>query len=360
MNSKKWRTTMRLGLVGYGVGGRYFHAPFIQAAGGVDLAGVVTRSPERRRILAADFPGMPVYDDLDQLLDAGVDAVTITTPPESRRQLVLQALAAGVHVVADKPFAPTADGGRELHLAAQQAGLALNVFHNRRYDSDIRTLAAVLDSGEIGDLWRVESRMDQNSTATLEAGPTGGLLRDLGSHLVDQMLWLLGPAQRVYADLESIELPAGTTDAGFTITITHTSGVRSHLSSTKVNHIDQRELRAYGRNGSYVADGTDVQAEAIFAGRRPVDLGDAWGYEAESRWGTVHTADGSRPVPSRQGAYQDYYTQFAAAVAGTAPFPVPAEEAIHTLEVLDAARISATEHRVVSIGGNDPGERTDH
>ena len=349
---------IRLGLVGYGVGGRYFHAPFIQAADGVDLVGVVTRSPERRRILASDFPDLPVYDDLEKLLEAGVDAVTITTPPETRRQLVLQALAAGAHVVADKPFAPTAEGGRELDRAAEQAGLALNVFHNRRFDSDIRTLAGVLKSGVIGDLWRVESRMDQDSTATLEAGPTGGLLRDLGSHLVDQMLWLLGPAHRVYADLEWIDLPAGTTDAGFTITITHTSGVRSHLSSTKVNHIDQRELRAYGSHGSYVADGTDVQAQAIFAGQRPVDLGYAWGYEAESRWGTVNTAGGSHPVPSEQGAYQDYYTQFAAALAGTAPFPVPAGEAIHTLEVLDAARLSATEHRVVSLDEDHPGEQT--
>ena len=96
-----------------------FHAPFIQAADGVDLAGVVTRSPERRRVLASDFPDLPVYDDLDQLLDAGVDAVTITTPPETRRQLVLQALAAGAHVIADKPFAPTAEGGRELDRAAE-------------------------------------------------------------------------------------------------------------------------------------------------------------------------------------------------------------------------------------------------
>jgi predicted dehydrogenase len=90
---------MRLGLVGYGVGGRYFHAPFIQAADGVDLVGVVTRSPERRRILASDFPDLPVYDDLDKLLEAGVDAVTITTPPETRRQLVLQALAAGARLI---------------------------------------------------------------------------------------------------------------------------------------------------------------------------------------------------------------------------------------------------------------------
>jgi predicted dehydrogenase len=206
-----------------------------------------------------------------------------------------------------------------------------------------------LEQGSIGQLWRVESRLDLDDPETLEAGPTGGLLRDLGSHLVDQVLWLLGPAERVYADLEWIDLPEGPTDAGFTITITHTSGVRSHLSATKLNRIQQREWRAYGRDGNYVANGTDVQAQAIFAGQRPVDLGAAWGYEAEPRWGTLNNSAGSHRVPSRQGAYQDYYTQFAAAVRGAAPFPVPAAEAIHTLEVLDAARISATEHRVVTL-----------
>ena len=125
--------------------------------------------------------------------------------------------------------------------------------------------------------------------------------------------------------------------------------MRSHLSSTKLNHIQQREWRAYGREGGYVANGTDVQAQAIFAGQRPIDLGDAWGHEAEPRWGTLTTSAGAQQVPSRQGAYQDYYTQFAAAVRATAPFPVPATEAIHTLEVLDAARVSAAEHRVVTL-----------
>src|SRR6476661_5197823 len=102
---------MRLGLVGYGVGGKYFHAPFIEAAADVELAGIVTRSPERRRVIADDYPAVPVYDNIDQLLAAGVDAVTITTPPETRRELVLTAIAAGVHVIADKPFAPDATGG---------------------------------------------------------------------------------------------------------------------------------------------------------------------------------------------------------------------------------------------------------
>ncbi len=127
------------------------------------------------------------------MLDAGVDAVTITTPPHTRRELVLEAIAAGVHVVADKPFAPDAASARELAEAARQAGVLLNVYHNRRRDADILTLAGVIASGELGEVWRVHSIMDQDGADTLETGATGGLLRDLGSHLVDQMLLAAGP-----------------------------------------------------------------------------------------------------------------------------------------------------------------------
>ena len=218
---------VRLGLVGYGVGGRYFHAPFAVAAKDVELAGVVTRSPDRRAELATDLPGVPAHDSLTELLAAGVDAVTITTPPQTRRELVLEAIAAGVPTIADKPFAPTAAAGRELVAAARDAGVPLNVFHNRRWDADIRTLAAVLRGGRLGELWGVESRMEQADSSTLEVGPDAGLLRDLGSHLVDQVLWLLGPARSVYAELDHLDLDGGRTDCRFTVSLTHTSGVRS-------------------------------------------------------------------------------------------------------------------------------------
>jgi predicted dehydrogenase len=341
---------VRLGLVGYGNGGRHFHAPYILAADGVELAGVVTRSPERRAQVAADVPGVPVYDSLTALLAAGVDAVTVTTPPETRQELVLEAIAAGAQVVADKPFAPTADAGRALAAAARAAGVALNVYQNRRWDSDIRTLAAVVARGQLGEVWRVESRFDLDEPGGLLAGPHGGLLRDLGAHLVDQLLWLLGPATSAHGELEWLDVPGGRVDCGFQLTLRHASGATSHASATKMNHSIEKELRAYGSKGSYVGHATDAQTGAIFAGRRPASEGAAWGYEPESAWGTLRTDRGEVRVPSERGAYQDFYTQFAAAVLGDAPFPVPAEEAIRTLEVLDAVRRSAVEGRVVSLG----------
>ncbi len=340
---------MRIGLVGYGVGGRYFHAPFIVAAEGCELVGVVTRSPHRVRDARRDLPSVPVFGSLSELLDAGVDAVTISTPPQTRRELVLEAIERGVDVIADKPFAPTAAAGRELVDAARDGRVMLSVFHNRRWDTDITTLRGVLDSGSLGEIWRFDSRFDLDEAQTLEAGPHGGLLRDLGSHLVDQALWLLGPARRVLAHLDWLDLPEGRTDAGFVLTISHASGAHSHVSASKANRTVSRELRVFGSLGSYVSSQSDVQAQAIFAGARPVDDLSAWGYEVEERWGTLATATGSRRVPSMQGSYADYYARFAAAAAGNGPQPVPAAEAVETLAVLDAARLSAEEGLNVAI-----------
>jgi predicted dehydrogenase len=340
---------MRIGLVGYGVGGRYFHAPFIEAAEGCDLVGVVTRSPERAAQVAKELAGVPVFGSLAELLDAGVDAVTLTTPPQTRRELVLEAVGRDVNVIADKPFAPTAAAGLELVEAAQAAGVLLSVFHNRRWDTDITTLRKVLDENVLGELWRFDSRFDLDQPQTLEAGPDGGLLRDLGSHLVDQALWLFGPARRVTANLDWVDLPEGRTDVGFVITVAHANGVHSHVSSSKVNRLVSRELRVLGSHGSYVSSQTDVQAQAVFAGRRPIDDPSGWGYEAPERWGILSTADGARQVPSERGAYADYYTRFAAAVDAGGLQPVPASEAIGTLAVLDAARISDAEGTTVAV-----------
>jgi predicted dehydrogenase len=279
----------------------------------------------------------------------GIDAVTITTPPQTRRELVLEAIAAGLHVIADKPFAPSADAGRELDLAANAKGVVLGVFHNRRFDTDVVTLNKVLQSGKLGQLWRIHSRMDFDDPATLEAGPTGGLLRDIGSHLVDQMLWLLGPARSVTANWDLVERAEGITDAGFVLSLNHSSGVHSHISASKLNRLSVRELRAYGDGGSYVSSGTDVQAQAIFAGKKPSDDLNGWGFEAPEHWGTLRTPTGDERVASEQGRYHAYYEAFANAVLTGGRPPVTAEEGIATLAVLDAARKSAIEGVTVHV-----------
>lgn len=341
---------MRIGVVGYGTGGRHFHVPFIAAASGCELAAVVARAPETVARVKADLPGTPIYPSLTAMLETGgVDAVTITTPPQTRRELVLEAIGAGVHVIADKPFAPSAEAARELALAAKDKGVILGVFHNRRWDADIQTLRKLMADGRLGSIWRLHNRMDFDDPATLEHGPTGGLLRDLGTHLVDQMIYLLGPVRTVYANLDIVDMPEGPTNASFNLTLGHEGGTRSHVSASKLNHFNQRELRAYGDAGSFVSHATDVQAQDIFAGKRPADDLAGWGFEPEAAWGTLRSAAGDEKVPSEQGGYHRYYEAFAQAVReGTEP-PVSAEMGIATLAVLDAAQESAAEQRVVRL-----------
>jgi predicted dehydrogenase len=341
---------MRIGVVGYGTGGRHFHTPFIDAAKGCSLAGIVARAEGTIAAARSDWPDTPIFGSLTQMIQAGVcDAVTITTPPQTRKALVLEAIKAGLHVIADKPFAPDYASGVALGRAADQAGVTLGVYQNRRYDADLQTLRKLVQDGDLGTVWRVHSRMDQNSPETIEAGASGGLLRDLGSHVVDQMVYLLGLVRAVDAQMDFSPLPQGDTDVSFTLTLRHECGAHSHLSASKMNYLEQRELRAYGSKGSYHSLTTDVQAQDIFAGKRPADDLAAWGFEPKENWGVLRTAQGERAIPSQQGRYHDYYEAFAQAVRDGTPAPVSAQQGALTLAVLDAARASAQMGRSVEL-----------
>jgi len=343
--------TVRFGLVGYGVGGRLFHAPYIDASARCELAGILVRNADRVAAARADLPGVTVYKSIDEMVADGVEAVTISTPPETRRELVVTAMEAGLHVIADKPFAPTANDAAELVHVAECSARLLNVYHNRRWDTDIVTAREVIRQDELGSISRLDLRCDQDDPFTLEGGPTGGLLRDLGSHVVDQALNLLGPAAVVYAKLDCAPTPRGDTDVAFALDVTHTSGAHSHISSCKLNRLDSRELRLLGARGSYVSDYSDVQYRAILAGRRP-KTDKEWGLEKSERWGVLRTTDGrDRIVPSLRGDYTELYTRFAEAIEEGGSGPVPATEGVAVLTVLDAARESATTGQAVHIRG---------
>lgn len=341
---------LRIGCVGYGTGGQHFHTPFISAADGCELAGIVARAEGTIAKARTDWPDTPIFPSLTAMIEARVcNAVTITTPPQTRRELVLEAIAAGLHVIADKPFAPNYAGAMELDAAAKAKRVTLGVYQNRRFDADLQTLKKVIDDGKVGKVWRIESRMDQDSPHTVERGPAGGLLRDLGSHVVDQMVYLLGPVATVDAQLDIAEFPEGPTDVSFNLTLRHQNGAHSHLSASKLNFIDDRELRVIGEKGSYVSKTIDIQAQDIFAGKRPTDDLVSWGYEPEANWGTLRNAEGTVRIPSEQGRYHDYYSAFAACVRDGTPPPVTAETGARTLAILDAARQSAAEGRSISI-----------
>lgn len=244
---------------------------------------------------------------------------------------------------------PTAAEGRVLVDAALAAGVVLCVYQNRRWDADIVTLANLINTDQLGRPWRVLSRMDQDNPSALKPGPGNGLLLDLGSHVIDQMLWLLGPATSVSARIAWLDVPDGRIDCAFALELEHASGATSCVESSKVHHVSARDLRAYGDKGCFSLTSSDIQEKLVKAGRRPIDDPTAWGYEPPRQWGTLHTSAGQRVIPSEQGRWPDFYTQFAAAVRGEGPPPVPAEEAVRTLDVVEAAKVSAAAGSTVPI-----------
>lgn len=338
-------TATKIGLVGYGSGGRIFHAPLIAAAAGVEFAGVVTRSDERRAELARTYPDVRAYDSIADLAAAGVDAVTISTPAATHASLAREAIALGIPVVVDKPFALDAEAAREVATLAQQAGVLLSVYQNRRYDSDLLTLQRLIGEGALGEVRRFESRFERWSPDRQPPAAGGGTLLDFGAHLIDQAHLLFGPTARVYAELRA----DGELDSDVFVALHHVSGVESHLWGSWRQAAPGPRFRVSGTTGTYIIDGLDGQEAALKAGRSPATLGDRWGTEPEHTWGRLYRGATGAPVRSERGRWDQFYPAFAAAVRGENPVPVDPWDAVRNMDVLDAARMSATTGETVDI-----------
>ncbi|MCC9307924.1 Gfo/Idh/MocA family oxidoreductase [Kitasatospora sp. RB6PN24] len=344
---------LRVGLIGYGLAGSVFHAPLISTTPGLRLAAIVTADPERRAQAAARHPQARLLGAADELWPLGLDLVVVATPNRTHIPLATAALHAGLPVVVDKPLAATAAEGAALAALAESRGLLLSVFQNRRWDGDFRTVSELVRAGQLGRVHRFESRFErwrpQLKGGWRELGdPTevGGVLYDLGSHLVDQALTLFGPAAQVYAEVDLRRVGAQADDDAF-IALTHTGGTRSHLwMSAAAAHLGPR-FRVLGSQASYTSWGLDGQEDALRAGRTPLDEG--WGRTPAERYGRLGTVDDSISRPTLPGAYQEYYQGIALALRGQGAAPVEPREAVAALAVLEAARRSAAEGRTVTL-----------
>jgi predicted dehydrogenase len=346
---------LRVALLGYGLGGSAFHAPLIATTPGLTLAAIVTGDPARQAAARADHPGAEIVDSAEALWTRAdtLDLVVVSTPNRTHAPLGSAALGMGLHVVVDKPMAVTAAEGRELAEAARTAGRRLIPYQNRRWDGDFRTVQALLADGSLGTVHRFESRFDRWRPAPRpgwreqgDPGEGGGLLYDIGSHLIDQALVLFGPVRHVYAELDR-RRPGVAVDDDVFLALTHESGVRTELHTSVLAAQAAPRFRVAGDRASYVKWGLDVQEAALRGGARP-DAG-AWGEEEPAQWGTLGRDGDTTPVPTRPGAYPAYYAAVAATIRGEAPPPVTPEEAIATLEVIEAAQRSAAARQVIAM-----------
>jgi len=346
---------IRVALIGFGLGGAYFHAPLIAAMPGLTLATVVTGNAERAAQALRDYPGVQVMGDPDRLWRhaADHDLVVISTPNRSHVPLALAALDAGLAVVIDKPFAPTAAEARLVIAKAQEKKLVVCPYHIRRWDSECRTLLGLLERGELGRVLRFESRLERwrpqpkagwkESTDPLDAG---GMLYDIGSHLIDQALYLFGPVRDVYAEIDIRRAGAATDDDVF-VALTHLNGVRSHLWTSCLAAQTGARLRVMGDRAAFVKQHGDVQEAALRAGGRPGQSG--WGEDPPERWGILGDGATQRAIPSLPGAYQDFYAGMVRALRDGAPLPVNPEGAVAGLAIIEAAQRSAAQRAVVAL-----------
>jgi predicted dehydrogenase len=346
---------LRVALIGFGLGGAVFHAPLISCVPGLELAAVVTGDPGRQESVRGRYPGARILDRADRLWqDAGsYDLAVVTVPNRQHVPLARAALRAGLPVVVDKPVAATVADARALAALAGEHGLAVIPFHNRRWDGDFRTVGRLLAEEALGGVQRFESRFERwrpqvrpDWKESADPADAGGILYDLGSHLIDQAVTLFGRPRQVYAEIDARRPGAVAADDVF-VALTHPGGVRSHLwMSATAAHLGPR-FRVLGDRAAYVVSGLDGQEEALRAGRTPLEGG--WGLEPPESFGLLGTPGSMRAQPTEPGAYQDFYSAVARAVRGQGPPPVPMAAAILGLEIIEAAVRSAGEGRAVDL-----------
>ena len=346
---------IRTALIGFGLAGSVFHSPLIAATPGLRLETIVSSDPERQRRARLAHPDASIINRIDDFHALARDhaLVVVATSNRQHAPLARAALEAGLAVVVEKPMAPTSLEARELVELARRRGCLLTAFHNRRWDSEILTLRRLLAENRLGVVAQVESRFERwrPEVATQwreSADPrdAGGVLFDLGTHLVDQAVHIFGRPIGVYAELRRRRPGAMVDDDDF-VALQHEAGVSVHLWTSLIAAHPGPRLLVRGLRGTYVKETLDEQEDALRTGARP--SGADWGREPPERWGTFFDGAGSTRVESERGDWPQFYSQLVAALRGTGPVPVAPEDAVAVLEVLEAAKESARTSQVVSL-----------
>lgn len=344
---------IRVGIVGFGMGGRVFHGPLVSSVDGLEFAAVLDRSTSHA---AGRYPGVKTFRSLDEMLaDSSLGLFVVTTPSGTHFQIAKQILEAGRPVVVDKPMsAGSAQIAELIRLAAARNAL-LAPFHNRRWDSDFLTIKKLLHEGILGrlvafesrfDRWRPNQPTDRLWKETAELG--GGVLLDLGTHIADQALALFGKPESISADVRC-ERDWATVNDAFTLRLRYSDGLLVTLSANSLSLPAGPRFHLRGSKGNYWKYGLDPQEAALNKITRIAD--GPWGREPQAEWGALHLdAAGStvtRPVEPVIGDYRFYYSGIRDALLGKAPVPVAPVDAWHAARLLECAVESSTQRREI-------------
>jgi predicted dehydrogenase len=327
---------LRVAIAGFGLAGEVFHAPLIAAVDGMEVASILTTNAERRERARSAYPPAAVVGELGELLD-DADVLVVAAPNRAHLPLALAAFERDVPVVMDKPLASSVEEGERMLDAADGR---LTVFQNRRFDGDFMTVRAAIERGELGKVTRFESRFElwkpeigDGWRWLADPAEGGGVLLDLGAHLVDQARLLFGPPLRVYAEMDRRRPGVQVEDDAF-VAFEHAGGERSHLWMSMAAPLHGPRFRVSGAKGGFASDGLDPQEAQLSKGMRPGDSG----------YG--ESPDGLLP-----GAYQSFYEGVVSWLRDGAPPPVDPQDSLACLRVLDAARRSAQTRSVIELEG---------
>jgi len=343
---------IRVGLIGFGLAGRVFHAPLISSVEGLELAAVVERSSNDA---AERYPGVTTYRTVDELLaDASIKLVVVATPNASHFQIAMQTLESAKSVIVDKPVALSSDEIRQLMELAGGIGLHLFPFHNRRFDNDFQTLHKVMSEHQLGRLVHFESTLDRWRPGNTrrpwkEDLDQGGLLFDIGTHLVDQTLVLFGLPASVSAEVRRERDGDGSSDS-FTIRLQYLTGFSATLGSNLLSSLARPRFHLRGTRGNFWKPGLDPQEVAL--GKITKIEDSSWGQEPEDRWGTLSIGVDGDPVatqvPSEPGDYRRFYSGVRDALSGSASKELAtALDAWRGVRILEWAKRSSDEHREI-------------
>jgi predicted dehydrogenase len=343
---------IEVGLVGFGLAGRAFHAPVIRAVPGLHLAAILQRTGTEA---AEKYPDVRIVRSLEKLLSmAELRLVVIATPNETHYPFARQCLAAGRDVVVDKPFTATLEEAVSLVQFAKDANRLLTVYQNRRYDGDFQAIRKLVADGTLGRIVRFETSYDR-FRPQLKPGawretrrPGGGILFDIAPHLIDHTLVLFGLPEAVTADVR-MERENAVADDAFDITLHYPNGMRAVLRSGILAAAPRPRFVLFGTQGSFVKQSFDPQEANLRSGNIPADT--AWGSEPETNWGVLTVPSGDsfeqRCIPSANCDYRDYYSNVCDAILGRAPLAVTPEYALNVMHLLELARESSQKRRTI-------------
>lgn len=345
------------GIIGFGLSGRVFHAPFIDAVEGYELTKISTANPSNIAVANERFPDATIVPTPEEIIkDPNIDLVIVTSPNTDHFKWTKEALLAGKHVVVEKPFTVTVEEADALIELAQKEKKVLTVYHNRRFTSDTKTVKKILDSGMLGTIRDYESHFDRYRPEQRSRGawredplPGSGVFYDLGSHLIDQVLWFFGLPKSVTAHI-GMQRPWSKTDDSFDVKL-HYEDFTATIKAGVVCKIPGPTYQLHGDNGSFVKYGLDVQEAAIDAGRKPTEAD--WGYEPEDIWGSLDVIHQGLKIQgvieSEQGDYSDYFINLRDTIQGEAELDVKPEEARDVIRIIELAFQSNKEKRTIEL-----------